>query len=191
MKIKTMALAALLATGSIMAWAEEMSTFVTLESHAPGAWSTFATALHGAPGPFTDSFFFAAFPHAVLVDGNLSSTNLGSAASNIDFTSASLSNGSTAVQFAFSTNEWSFMGMPYSFKTGTLAAPTTFEANLPLTLTVSGVAASGWQPALGNVAASYNSNLNFAAAAVPESSTFAMLFAGLAFVGWAAKRRPS
>lgn len=183
MKIKSMALAAVLALGSAGVLAAGAPMVVTPEPNDSGTgWSAKVGKEHTAAGSFTDIYEMGSFAHAVLAEGVLSSMNLiQSIPSDVDFYRAQLSNGSTSVDFDFRTL---LPGYDYGS-----SAPTVFAAHLPLTLTVHGIAAPGWLPRHGNPAASYGGSINFSMAPVPEPATVSMLLAGLAAVGWLSRRR--
>jgi hypothetical protein len=126
--------------------------------------TTFFGALHTDNFDFTDVFTFNV---AGSVMANLSLVTIGGGLQNIDFLSADL-NG-TAV--SLSPNGFVEMGM---------LNDSAFSG--PLVLTVKGK--SG---AAGGTFASYSGTLNVTA--VPEPGTYGMLLAGLAAVGFVARRK--
>ena len=183
MKIKVIAASTLLATALTAMSAQDLSITIVPIPDGIGGWSAPFAVSHTLAGAFTDTFHLGSFAQPVLVDSNLSTINMGRAF-NIDFSWAQLSNGVTTVHYGFLPEE------PGGFEGGDIV-PTFFAAGLPLTLSVSGMAATGLLPGDGNPAASYSGNVNFTLAPVPEPTTTAMLLAGLATVGWLSRRRQS
>jgi hypothetical protein len=181
--IKTSVAAAILAMAGTAACAQDFTLTVTPQPNEAGdGWSAWLGVVHTSAGAFVDTFEFGSFGQAVLVEATLSSINLSlSRPWDVDFQRARLSNGVTAVDFSFQT-----LVPGYDYGS---TVPTVFAANLPLTLTVHGIAAPGLLPQDGNPSASYGGSLNFSVTAVPEPGTAAMLFAGLATIGWLASRR--
>jgi len=183
MKIKVITASTLLATALTTMSAQDQSITVVPIPDGIGSWSTPIDVSHIEAGAFTDTIDLGSFVHAVVGDGNLSTINLGRPF-NIDFVWARLSNGTTTAYYSFLPEG------PDGFEDGAFE-PTQFAAGLQLTLTVHGFAADGILPGDGNPAASYSGNVNFALAPVPEPTTTATLFAGLAIVGWLSRRRRS
>lgn len=182
-RLKTLAAAAILAMVGTSVCAEDFTLTVTPQANQAGdGWSAWLGVVHNSAGAFVDTFQLGSFGHAVLVEATLSSINLSlSRPWDVDFETARLSNGVTTVDFSFQT-----LVPGYDYGS---TVPTVFAANLPLTLTVHGIAAPGLLPQDGNPSASYGGSLNFSVTAVPEPGTAAMLIAGLATVGWLTRRR--
>ena len=181
MKIRTMALAVVLASGGSVASAEDLVTSVAPIADGLGSWSTPVDAWHAEAGLFTDTFTLGSFAQDVVADGNLSTINIGRPF-NIDFLWAQLSNGVTTANYTLVPEDGD------GFEDASLS-PSVFAAGLPLVLKVHGMTADGLLPGDGNPAASYSGNLNFALAPVPEPGTYALMLAGLGMLGWMARRK--
>jgi hypothetical protein len=174
MKFSALALAAALSLVGSVAFAEDVTTTVTLTPNAgvPGEYSGFYGVTHLHAGSFTDTFNFlppdvAGGVSAALVTIAYTPTT------NIDFLSATIN----GTPFSFSptgVNEVGFLAQ--TFMTG------------PLTLTVTGMAGAGLEPGT-DISASYSGTINITP--VPEPQTYALLLAGLGVVGFVARRRRS
>jgi len=159
MKIKSLIAATVL---SLAASASFAATTVNLTQDAVNTnkYTGGFTVTH--TGAFTDTFTFSPTLPSSVVSASLISIGF-SNADNIDFTSVTLN------------------GYALKIVNGIVdTAITSSQLNLtgPLTLSVSGLSGTG---------ASYSGTINVTA--VPEPETFAMLGAGLALVGFAARRR--
>jgi hypothetical protein len=159
MKIKSFVAAAVL---SLAASASFAATTVTLTQDAVNAnkYTGGFTVTH--TNAFTDTFNFTPVLPSSVVSASLISIGFTNP-DNIDFTSVTLN------------------GFALKVVNGIVdTAITSSQLNLtgPLTLVVSGLSGTG---------ASYSGTINVTA--VPEPETFAMLGAGLALVGFAARRR--
>jgi opacity protein-like surface antigen len=126
-----------------------------------GLTATFE-ALHTS-GAFTDTFTFLV---AGSTTASVSVVTIGAGVADIDFTGATL-NGSPLV---LTTDAGGFVELLYT--------PASFAVTGPLTLVITGTSGSN---------ASYTGSLNVAA--VPEPQTLALMLAGMAGVGWVARRR--
>lgn len=159
MKIKSLIAAAALTLAASSSFA---ATTVTLTQDAlnPNKYTGGFYVTHSSA--FTDTFEFSPTLSSSLVSASLISIGFTPAA-DIKFTSVTLN------------------GYALSIVNGVVdTAVTASQLNLtgPLTLVVSGLSGSN---------ASYSGTINVTA--VPEPETFAMLGAGLAVVGFAARRR--
>jgi hypothetical protein len=162
MKMKSLALAAMLTLSAAGAYAEDVTKDILLSEGPPGTYSAGFDVLHTVAGVFTDTITFQ--PSVTgWTNGSLVTISTGPV-TNIDFTSASI-NGLT---FAFNSTPG---GGEYGF---TLPGFLTG----PLVLTVMGTAGAN---------ASYGGTLNVSA--VPEPETWAMMLGGLGLVGFMARRR--
>lgn len=172
MKIKSIALAAILALSATGAFAENQSFTIPLTG--PSAVSNYTAGFnvaHLVAGAFEDTFTFTPSISGI-VNGSLVTTSFNSH-DNINFTSANLN----GIVYNFSPNGPSeFAFSPTEFATG------------PLILKVFGVAAP-LLTAGTSIAASYGGTLNVAVSAVPEPETYAMMLAGLGLFGFMARRR--
>ena len=148
------------------AFAEDLSTPVTLVPGGPGQYSASFGATHSFAGAFTDTFTFSQSVPTSFIDGSLLTIGF-VPAQNIDFSSADLN----GTPFTLSA--------PGLFEFGTLL-PTVIGGTL--VLTVRGVAGG-----TESSNASYSSTLNVNP--VPELGTYAMLLTGLGVVGFVARRR--
>jgi hypothetical protein len=137
----------------------------TMDGAFSGAWGV----THIEAGSFTDTFSLSP-AHSGLLSGVFSSFGFMDNA-NIDFTSVSVN------------------GQAYDLsRDGPLELATLDPVSLtsPITITVSGIAAPTLMAGTA-VAASYAGTVNLSP--IPEPQTYALMFAGLAAVGFAARRR--
>ncbi|MYN29063.1 FxDxF family PEP-CTERM protein [Duganella levis] len=166
MKIKSILAAAALTIVASSAFAT--NTVVTLVQDPVNAAKYTGGFNISHTSAFTDTFTFSPSFQSSTVSTVLTSIGFDKV-TNIDFTSVKLN------------------GVALSITNGVVdVAQTLTQLNLtgPLTLVVSGKAGVANTP---NFNASYSGTINVTA--VPEPETFAMLGAGLALVGFAARRR--
>ena len=167
MTLKSLLLAAVLASAAMGAQANNVNGVILLDGASPSWTGTFGTS-HTA-GAFTDSFTLNNFDYTTLIDGGF--TNFSTKLSNsISFTSATL-NG-----YAFDLYT-APVGGSVTVRGGYLPDEILSNAN-SLTLVIKGTSGAN---------ASYTGNLNISA--VPEPATYGMLLGGLALMGLVARRR--
>ena len=172
MKLKQLALAAVIAVGSVSAaYAENITRSVALVPNAtmPGSFSAGWGVTHLQAGAFSDTLSFTGavggFFESVLTNISTMTSN------NIDFTSVTI-NGSN-----FATSRTGLVDLA-SFSQASVSGP--------LQVVVNGVAGQGL--ALGTaISASYGGIANVSP--VPELETLAMMLAGLGVVGTVGRRR--
>ncbi|MEY3252281.1 MAG: hypothetical protein RL227_1254 [Pseudomonadota bacterium] len=172
MKLKQLAMAAVIAVGSVStAYAQDITQSIALVPNATvaGAFSAGWGATHQLAGAFTDTFTLTGATGG-LFESVLA--NIGSmASSNFDFTSVSINGNAFTISDAGPVH---------------LASFALGEVSGPLQLVVSGIAGDGLSQGTG-IAASYGAMANVSP--VPELETLAMMLAGLGVVGTAGRRR--
>lgn len=163
MKLRSAILSAILFAALPGAYAENISTGVTLvPGSSPGWYSAGFSVTHLADGFFEDTFTFTPPIEPSLVDASLVTIGF-DLAHNVDFSSALL-NGTPMTLLPTGAFEAGFL--PPSIMAGTL------------TLTVMGSAGDN---------ASYAGTLNVTP--VPEPEMYGMMLGGLALLGALARRR--
>ena len=176
MKLKSILIASLLATSSLAAQAENLTTSAPLTG-IPNLSGGFSLT-HLWSGMFTDSITFTPPSASGLVDGSIMTIGFGTA--NIDFYGADI-NGNALTLVAIPPGG---PGAGY-FETGYLL-PTNI--NGPLVLTVHGYA--GPNPHSTDkvaISATYTGSINVRP--VPEPETYAMLLGGLGVLAFLGRRR--
>lgn len=163
MKIKSLLAVAVLTLAAGSSFAENIT--LIQDKVDTTKYSGVFGATHSAQ--FTDTFTFSPTLSSSLVSSSLQSIGF-TAAADIDFTSVTL-NGIALTLNRVGPLDYAFTSAPFPL-TGAL------------TLIVSGKSGT-------NASYSGTINMNAVTAAVPEPETFAMLGAGLAVVGFAARRR--
>ena len=161
MNLKRLSAGALMALAAVSASANDVNTNPSIL----GSTGWFA-AIHTDNSPFTDTFSFVGASGPLLASASVITISLG-AGSNIDFASATL-NGNA---FTLSpTGIVEFGSLTSTALTG------------PLVLVVKGTT-----DAANGVFASYSGTVNVTT--VPEPETYALMLAGLAGIGFLARRR--
>jgi hypothetical protein len=163
MKLRSALAAAALALASLGATA--VPVFVPFDS---GGNAAFFNTSPGSP-TFTDLFSFTV-PDLVDLSGSLTSSF--SATKDVDITSITISNGSGPI-YSF------FKSSADPFEQWILSGATLFK-DINYTLTVVGLQS-------GTVAGGYSGEMSVTA--IPEPETYALFLAGLAAMGYVARRR--
>ncbi len=182
MKLKSIATVAALAVAAGGALAEDLNMTVDLVPSGANMFTGAFSAIHRESGAFLDSFVFNLPP-------------LASALGSGTVTFTSLSGPISLVQAVVASADGGFVGQTDTF--ASLAIPSSFSfmnATAPLTLLVQGFAGGGAIDPFDDpvpLTTSYAGNITFnnAVAAIPEPETYALMLAGLAGVGYAARRR--
>lgn len=176
MPLKSLALAGALAVAALPCLAVDQN--VVLSPSGTGSFSAAFDATHLQSGLFVDSFVFS------LPSG--SAGLLG----NVALTFAALSGDISLVVATLDAANGAYTASPPD--PASIAIPSTLSlmnATAPLTLTVLGFAGDPFADATP-LTASYSGRIAFTAvAAIAEPETYALMLAGLAGVGWAARRR--
>lgn len=176
MKLKQLALAACLAVCAGGAFADDFVTSSPLivSPTDPTEYSGSFGVTHLEAGNFTDIFNFTPTTLGGDVQSLLSTIGF-SPTNNIDFISVFL-NGVELVRSSAGSSEFA-------------ATSSLLSLTGPIKLIVNGFAGPG--DGSSNLSASYSGTMNVSSAvsAVPEPETYAMMLAGIGFIGFVARRR--
>ena len=166
MKIKSIIAAATLALAASSSFAANTVVNLVQDPLSPSDYTGGFSISH--TGAFTDTFTFTPSFNSSIVSAVLTSIGFNNV-TNIDFTSVTINGYSLDI---------------VNGVVDTASTPAELSILGPLTLIVSGKPSALNTPSFN---ASYSGTINVSA--VPEPETFAMLGAGLALVGFAARRR--
>ena len=173
MKIKSLALALMLAMSAPAVWAENQTFDISLTGPSPdGTYTTGFEVQHVVAGAFTDTFTFTPTNLNGFIKGSLVTTGT-LPSTDINFISGSIN----GIAFEFSpngVNEFGFTAKEF--------------ASGPIILQLFGIAGPSLTPG-DAMTGSYSGTFNLAISAVPEPETYAMMLAGLGLVGFMARRR--